>query len=230
MDAIDHHNAPAWLASYGAIRAESYLLLASLLGQQPSEGIRELLQKLTWDDAIPETLDHALRALCQVGRDFTPAAMEAEFSRLFVAPGRSTLMPYASWYREKKIQARTLAALRSDLIGLGILRQEGNPEPEDHVSALCEIMSLLSRTPGGVPYDEQARFFRRHIAPWMTKFFRDLQAAKNAEFYRVVGSFGARFLAAETEYLKYAAAAPCTQPEGGLNDEKGKSLHPADIH
>ena len=119
MDAVDHHTAPAWLASYGKLRAESYLLLASLLGQ-PSESTCELLRNLTWDDAIPERLDHALRDLCRAGRDFTPAAMEVEFSRLFIAPGRSTMMPYASWYRERKIQARTLAMLRSDLIRLGI--------------------------------------------------------------------------------------------------------------
>ena len=229
MDAVDHHNAPAWLAPYGKIRAESWLLLASLLGQ-PSEGTGELLRNLTWDDAIPEHLDHALRDLRRAGRDFTPSAMEVEFSRLFIAPGRSTMMPYASWYRERKIQARTLAVLRSDLIRLGIAKQEGNPEPEDHAGALCEIMSLLSQAPGGVPYEEQARFFRRHIAPWMNNLFRDLQAAKHAEFYRAVGSFGARLLEAESEYLKYAAAAPCTKPEGGLHDENGNSLQPADIH
>jgi len=227
MDAVDHHNAPPWLAPYGKIRAESYLLLASLLGQ-PSEGTRELLQTLTWDDAIPEHLDHALRDLCRAGQDFMPAAMEVEFSRLFIAPGRSTMMPYASWYREKKIQARTLAVLRSDLIRLGIAKQEGSAEPEDHVCALCEIMSLLCQ--GSVPYDEQARFFQRHISPWMKNFFRDLQAAKNAEFYRAVGSFGTRFLEAEGEYLKYASTAPCTKPEGGLHDENGNSLQPADIH
>ena len=228
MDAVDHHHAPAWLAPYGKIRAESYLLLASLLGQ-PSESTGELLRNLTWDDAIPDRLDRALRDLCRAGRDFTPAAMEVEFSRLFIAPGRSTMMPYASWYRERKIQARTLAVLRSDLIRLGIAKREGYPEPEDHAGALCEIMSLLSQTPGGVPYDEQARFFRRHISPWMRNFFRDLQAAKNAEFYRAVGLFGARLLEAESEYLKYAAA-PCTKPEGGLHDENGISLQPADIH
>lgn len=229
MDAVEHLNAPAWLAPYGDMRAESWLLLASLLGQQPSEGTRELLQKLTWDEAIPEKLDQALRALCRAGRDFTLAALEHEFGRLFIAPGRSILMPYASWYRERKIQARTLAVLRSDLVRLGIVKREGNTEPEDHASALCEVMSLLSRTPGGVPYDEQARFFRRHIAPWMKNLFRDLQAAKNAEFYRAVGSFGARLLEAEGEYLKYAAT-PRTKPEGGLHDEIGISLQPADIH
>ncbi|HTZ41370.1 MAG TPA: molecular chaperone TorD family protein [Syntrophales bacterium] len=228
MVEIDHKHAPVWLSPYGDIRAESYLLIASLLGQQPSEGIRELLQNLEWDEVIPERLNCALRALRQAGRDYTQAAMEVEFSRLFVAPGRSSMMPYASWYREKKIQARTLAVLRSDLIRLGIVKQEGNPEPEDHVCALCEIMSLLCQ--GSVPYDDQARFFHQHISPWMKNFFWDLQAAKNADFYRAVGSFGARFLEAEGEYLKYAATAPRIKPEGGLHDENGISLQPADIH
>ena len=56
-----------------------------------------------------------------------------------------------------------------------------------------------------VPYATQARFFQQHIASWMTTFFKDLESAKSAGFYRVVGSFGSCFLESESEYLKYGA-------------------------
>jgi TorA maturation chaperone TorD len=66
-------------------------------------------------------------------------------------------------------------------------------------------MALISRNPNGEPYATQARFFQRHIAPWMMTFFEDLQSAKGVRFYQVVGVFGSRFLESETEYLKYGA-------------------------
>ncbi len=229
VDAIKNQDAPVWLAPYGNIRADCYLLLAALLRQLPSPSLRELLQNLEWEDAIPVQLDHSMRALRQAGHDYPQAVMEDEFRRLFVAPGKGSMMPYASWYREKKIQSKTLAALRSDLTCLGIVRQEGSEEPEDHVCALCEIMSIIARPPGGLPYGAQAGFFRRHIAPWMTNFFRDLRSAKDIEFYRLVGLFGSRFLETENEYLKYAVTAPRSKQEGGTHDENGTPLQPADI-
>lgn len=221
---------PVWFAPYANIRAESYLLLASLLGRQPSERIKDLLQNLQWPDAIPEKLDYALRELHQAGCDYPQAVMEDEFNRLFVGLGNDAMVPYASWYRERKIQSKPLAFLRSDLIRLGIVKQEGSHEPEDHACVLCEVMSIISGESGGAAYATQARFFQQHIAPWMKKFFRDLQSAKNAEFYRAVGSFGIHFLELESEYLKYAVSAQPTKQKGGSDDENENFLRPAGIH
>jgi TorA maturation chaperone TorD len=118
------------------------------------------------------------------------------------------MVPYASWYREKKIQSSTLASLRADLIELGIVRQTGCREPEDHAGALCEIMAIISRKPNDLPRAVQARFFHRHIAPWMMAFFQDLPAAKSAGFYRMVGQFGSSFLETESEYLTSGCLCP----------------------
>ena len=221
---IKKPDAPVWFASYANIRSESYALLATLLGRQPSEMIKYLLQNLQWDDAIPEKLDHALRELRRVGRHYSQAAMEDEFNRLFLGLGREAMLPYASWYRERKIQSKPLAFLRSDLIRLGIVKQEGSHEPEDHACSLCETMSIISGDSGGASYATQAKFFQQHIAPWMKRFFRDLQSAKNAEFYRVVGSFGVRFMESESEYLQYAATVQHTKLKGGSDDENENFL------
>jgi TorA maturation chaperone TorD len=56
-----------------------------------------------------------------------------------------------------------------------------------------------------VPYESQAKFFEQHIATWMMAFFKDLESAKSARFYRVVGSLGSCFLESEREYLKCSA-------------------------
>jgi TorA maturation chaperone TorD len=88
------------------------------------------------------------------------------------------------------------------------VRQTDCHEPEDSAGALCEIMALISCKTKAVPPAGQAKFFQRHIASWMTRFFRDLQSSASSEFYRAVGSFGECFLESEDEYLKSLAPEP----------------------
>jgi TorA maturation chaperone TorD len=194
-------NAPAGFAPYATIRADSYVLLASLLGQPPAEALRLILQGLQWDDAVPEDLGEALAELRRAGYDYPLAAMQEEYDRLFVGLGRGELIPYASWYREGAIQSLPLVPLRSDLIRLGIVRQAGNHDSEDHAAALCEVMAIISREAGGSGYGTQAGFFGDHIASWMGAFFEDLRSANRAGFYRAVGRFGLGFLESECRYL-----------------------------
>jgi len=191
-----------WVAPYAKIRADSYVMLASLLVQPPSEDLLKVLQNLEWEGPIPERVDHTLRALRQASRDYPLGALEDEYNKLFVGLGCGEMVPYASWYREKVIQSAPLASLRSDLILLGIVRQADSHEAEDHAGALCECMALISREPNETDHATQARFFQQHIAPWMKNFFKDLESAKSARFYRKVGTFGRCFLESETEYFK----------------------------
>ena len=193
---------PAWFAPYVKIRADSYVMLASLLGQPPSESLLKVLQNLEWDELIPERLYRSLRALRQASYVYSLSALEGEYDRLFVGLGCGELVPYASWYREKMIQSSPLASLRSDLILLGIVRQADSHESEDHAGALCECMALISQKGNEIDYATQGKFFKQHIAPWMASFFKDLESAKSAQFYRKVGIFGSRFLESELEYLK----------------------------
>jgi TorA maturation chaperone TorD len=200
--AMNTMDAPGRFAAYAAIRTDSYVMMASFLGQAPSEELLNIVRNLHWDEALPETLDHALQALRQAAHDYPVADLENEFNKLFVGLGSGEMVPYASWYREKKIQSAPLASLRSDLIEMAIVRQTGCHEPEDHAGTLCETMAIISRKPDGVPPAAQAKFFHRHVAPWMMAFFKDLQSAKSASFYRTVGLFGGSFLETESEYLK----------------------------
>jgi len=194
---------PAWLAAYAKIRCDSYVMLASLLGQQPSETLLKVIQNLQWDEPIPERLDRAVKALRQASHEYLLGDLEDEYTKLFVGLGCGEIVPYASWYREKMIQSSPLASLRSDLILLGIVRQADSHESEDHAGALCECMALISKKPNEMDYAMQAKFFKQHVAPWMASFFKDLESAKSAQFYRKVGIFGSRFLESEIEYFKY---------------------------
>jgi TorA maturation chaperone TorD len=190
-----------WCDSYAAIRMDSYVMLAALLSRPPSEELMRILQNLSWEEALPTNLDNALDKLREAGRTYSLSAVEEEFNRLFVGLGSGEVVPYASWYRERKMQALPLASLRSDLMTLGIVRQAETREYEDQAGVLFEIMALICRNPDDVPHDKQAAFFQRHVAPWMMSFFNDLYSAESAGFYRAVALLGRCFLEWESEYL-----------------------------
>jgi TorA maturation chaperone TorD len=129
--------------------------------------------------------------------------MNDEFFKLFVGLGSGELIPYASWYIDKKIQSMPLVHLRTDLNRLGIVKQNNGMEPEDHAASICEVMTIISDGQNGCSFDDQADFFRHHLGPWMVNFFHDLGNAKSADFYRKVGDFGSQFMKYESQYLDY---------------------------
>ena len=109
-------------------------------------------------------------------------------------------MPYGSYYLTGFLHERPLARLRDDLNALGIERNAGNAEPEDHAATLCEIMSgLADGTLPGAGRKPTETVFENHLAPWIGRFFADLERAEEADFYRKVGTLGRVFVDIETE-------------------------------
>lgn len=219
-----------WFDPYAALRPDGYVLLASLLREPPSAAIIDILQGLQWETGLPEKLEYALKALRQACLNCRPADVQSEYNRLFVGLGSGEIVPYASWYKEKRIQSAPLAALRSDLMKSGIVRQADHHDSEDHAGALCEIMAILSQRQNGVGLTHQAAFFDRHIASWMPRLFDDIGQARSADFYRHVGYFGRRFLETESEFLHLAADRQNDQAKGERKDENQFFKRPADIH
>jgi TorA maturation chaperone TorD len=179
-----------------AARAREYALLAALLTRAPSREFLEAIAELKVD-ASPLGLAHA--ALAEAARLARPEDVEREFFDLFIGIGRGELVPYGSYYLSGFLYERPLARLRADLGELGIVRSEGNCEPEDHIATLCEIMAGLaggefSSSPGT---DEP--FFKKHVEPWAARFFADLEHAQAARFYRSVGTLGRTFIEIESE-------------------------------
>ncbi|MGV8057250.1 MAG: molecular chaperone [Smithellaceae bacterium] len=212
--------------SFARLRNESYALLASLLGQSPGKSIKNILRNLTWEEDIPGLLASSLAALRAAGDACGVSAMQAEFNKLFIGLGSGEVIPSASWYLEKRIQSRPLARLRADLNRLGIVRQGGEHTPEDAASALCEAMAIISGPEGNYAPDLQAGFFEHHLASWMGLFFRDLQSAKSAVFYRSVGQFGLHFMESESRYWGcHLNSVPWTRRRNGY--EKGAQRQPA---
>jgi TorA maturation chaperone TorD len=179
-----------------AARAQEYALLAVLLARTPSSDLLNRLAELR-GDASPLGVAHA--ALADAASRARPDRVEREFFDLFIGLGRGELMPYGSYYLTGFLYERPLARLRADLAKLGIERAEGNVEPEDHVAILCEIMSGLAggRFPG--LKDAERDLFEKHLAPWIGRFFTDLENAEAADFYRRIGMLGRVFMEIESE-------------------------------
>jgi TorA maturation chaperone TorD len=45
----------------------------------------------------------------------------------------------------------------------------------------------------------QRRLFERHMAPWLPRFFADLERAQAGDFYHAVGALGRAFVEIESE-------------------------------
>jgi len=179
-----------------AARANEYALLAVLLARAPDAALLERLAELR-GEASPLGLAHV--ALAEAAAAASVERVEREYFNLFIGVGRGELMPYGSYYQSGFLYERPLARLREDLTRLGIERAEGNAEPEDNAATLCEIMSGLASGRLPAPKGAERELFDKHLAPWMGRFFADLERANEADFYRRVGALGRLFITIETE-------------------------------
>jgi len=177
-------------------RSREYALLSALLARAPDADLLARLSRLG-GDASPLGVAHV--ALAESAANANGTAVEREYFNLFIGLGRGDLLPYASYYLTGFLNERPLARLRDDLAALGVERVEGNYEPEDHAATLCEIMSGLAGGTLPGPDGAERRLFEKHMAPWIGRFFTDLERAEAADFYRHVGTVGRVFVEIETE-------------------------------
>jgi len=177
-------------------RAREYALLSALLIRAPDAALLKKLSALR-GDATPLGMAHV--ALAEAAADVALERVEREYFDLFIGLGRGELLPYASYYLTGFLHERPLARLRADLAPLGIERADGNYEPEDHAATLCEIMAGIVERTLPAPDGTDARIFDKHLAPWLGRFFADLERADAARFYRHVGRLGREFIEIERQ-------------------------------
>jgi TorA maturation chaperone TorD len=187
---------------YDWLRVNMYTLLAALLARAPGDATLRLIEDIQpGPEADAADLGTYWRNLRAESLKYTTGQLEDEFHYLFIGLGRGEVIPYGSWYLIGHLMDHPLARLRGDLARLGIERRPGSPETEDHVAALCESMALLSRPDTVIPRGQLQLFFHHHLASWMPRFFKDLQAARWARFYRAVGRVGEAFIQREEEII-----------------------------
>ena len=169
-------------------RAQEYALLATLLRAHPMPN-----SSRAWPSSAA-TRHHSALPMPRLAKHAAHASAERvgrEYFDLFVGLGRGELLPYASYYLTGFLHERPLARLRGDLKRLGIEQAEGQSEPEDHAAILCEIMAGLAGGEFEAPPGADREIFEKHMAPWIGRFFADLERQQTADFYaRVGGSAG----------------------------------------
>ncbi|MGY8871653.1 MAG: TorD/DmsD family molecular chaperone [Pseudomonadales bacterium] len=192
-------NATPALQETDQLRADIYALLATLLRQAPNGELLEWLASLEPDQDEDTPMARGWSTLALAAKHSRPQQLDNEYHHLFIGVGRGELMPFACWYLTGSLMEKPLVLLREDLNRLGFERQPSVKEPEDHIAALCEVMSLLITNGHG--YATQHQFWQQHLQSWATKFFTDLQNADNAVFYTAAGLLGAAFMQQEDNWF-----------------------------
>ncbi len=178
-----------------ALRAQLYRLLALYLQTPPKQVELDLAAQLEGDDS---PLGQGISTLARIAGKAEEPAITQEYQDLFIGLGRGELLPYASYYLTGFLNEKPLAKLRNTMSGLGMKRQEGVKEPEDHAGALCEMMAgLVEGDFGDGSLQGQQKFFDDHLSAWIRHFFTDLESAKSSVFYAALGSVGKAFMEIE---------------------------------
>lgn len=183
------------LDEHSALRADIYRLLARLIVAPPDDELLDFLSGLEGEpDGGPLATQWSLLAEAAKSSDRT--ALERAHFRHLVGVIEGEVVPYGSWYLHGTLMDEFLVHLRSDLRQLGFERRQDTHDPEDHFSALCEVMALLAETRP----QEQGQFFQRHLAPWAMACMKDLSAV-DTDFYAAVGRLAGAYLDHERERL-----------------------------
>ena len=192
------------IAEEDRLRADLYNFLGVILSGPADEMLLAQTASLSGDDS---ELGSAIATLAKIAKLSKPASLESEYNKLFIGLGRGELLPYASYYMTGFLNEKPLALLRQDMTSRGIARAENVFEPEDNIASLMEMMGAMIVGRFGTPADLEAQksFFAKHIRPWASHFYSDLEAAKNSVFYAPVGTVGRIFMEIETEAFRLSS-------------------------
>ncbi|TKF22322.1 molecular chaperone [Vibrio genomosp. F6] len=182
-----------------SLRIDIYLLIAQLLRESPSQDLLHFLTEIELNQGTqPMAIAWAkLKSAAQAG---DVSKIEEEFQDLFIGVGRGEVVPFGSWHIAGALMEKPLSDLRQSLAELGFERNEDVKEPEDHMAALCEVMSLLIESSNDEPkaaFAIQKKFFNQHISPWYLSLVNHIQQSKSADFYLAVAALIEGYLSLE---------------------------------
>ena len=185
-----------------AARADEYAMLGALVWRAPTVDVLAQIAGLKGD---PSELGAAHLNLADVARRTDAATLQREYFDLFIGVGRGEILPYGSYYRTGFLNERPLADVRRDMEKLGLAREVRVGEPEDHVAILSDVMRGLITGEFEADGIDDRVFFDRHLRPWVSRLFVDLEMSRTSEFYRAVGAVGRVFMDIEASAMALAA-------------------------
>ena len=200
MSAAQGLNKVSPLPPEEAVRADLYALLARLFAAGPDAAILAGIA----GPAAPFGDSGAL-ARAWAGLQVSAGAVDSDSAMLehaetFVGTGRAPISIYASHYLSEQWKEMTVVELRDRLPLLGLARQAGVSQPEDHLAALLEVMChLVRRGDDADAMAIQRDFFERYLGSWYQQFCATVLARQSPRFYCAAASVLEAFLAIEAE-------------------------------
>lgn len=185
-------------------RAELYGVLSRLWWAPPDATLlaqfRVVVTEAPERGAFLEAPWHDLVAAL---RATTPEAAADEYDALFGGVGKPEVFLYGSYHQTGYLHEKPLVALREELAELGLARDAGMGETEDHVAFLFEVMRFLiaGDDPGRCNLERQRRFFRAHLQPWVESLCTAVQTRPQARVYAALAAFTRAFMQVETQAL-----------------------------
>lgn len=183
-------------------RAELYGLLARLWLAPPDEALLQQFKvAVTQAPEAGGHLEAPWQNLVAAMRATTLQAAADEFDALFLGVGKAEIFAYASYHLSGFLNERPLAMLREHLLELGLGRDADRLETEDHIAYLLEVMRYLI---GGddaavCSLEQQRRFFRAHLQPWVAQLCDAVEAHPRALTWRAVAAMTREFVLVEAQ-------------------------------
>ena len=189
-------------------RADFYALISRLLYAGPDAallaaiaGAGEIAAEGTGD-----SLARSWNSLVSTAAATDAGAAQAEYDSVFVGTGKAEVTPYASGYINESTKESVLVQLRAELDAMGLGRQPGVAEYEDHFAGLFEVMRhlILSSDSGDVAVQTQKKFFFAYLDASYQKLCDSVITSGNTNFYKHVARFTRAFLDLEKESFDVA--------------------------
>lgn len=183
-------------------RAELYGLLARLwLAPPDAELLEQFRVAVTQAPERGGHLEAPWEVLVAAMRATSAADAAAEHEALFHGVGKPEVFAYGSYYLSGFLNEKPLSQLRADLARLGLTRQDGALETEDHVAYVLEVMRYLiaGDDVAVCNLERQRRFFRAHLQPWVEKLGDAVLAHPRADLYGRLAALTQAFVQVETQ-------------------------------
>jgi len=183
-------------------RADVYGLLARLwLAPPDDELLAQFRVAVTQAPFQGGHLERPWQDLVAAMRATDAAAAAAEHDALFGGVGKPEVFLYGSYYLTGFLNEKPLAALRTDLAAMGLGRNDTRAETEDHIAYGFEVMRyLIAGDDAAVcTLEQQRRFFRAHLQPWVERLCYAVEANPTAATWRAMAGFTRTFMQVETQ-------------------------------
>lgn len=183
-------------------RAEIYGLLAQLFYAAPPPELLEALRvAATEAPAAGGFLEEPWRDVVASARALDDTTIAREYDALFGGVGKPEIYLFGSHYLSGFLNERPLVRLRSDLAALGLERDEGMSDTEDHIAYLSEVMRYLiaGDDVAVANLTRQAEFFATHLQPWVSTLCQTITAHPKAKFYAALAAFTQAFVGVEAQ-------------------------------